>query len=440
FKNLDYVYLGSVEQLPFYFLLGSLCGISAVSFTKSVYWMEDALVKWIPAWWGRALFAGILLGAVGLLYPAHPPLYSDRPKDAAAAGFHLPAVFGVGYPVISHTLHLRWDEPEPGKPPDDRARAEQRASVNSTDAAHGTDAATGADADHFLLDRDQMRRELLWLLPLVFLKPMLTSLTLAGGGSGGIFAPSLFLGATLGGSFGLAVNLFVPGLSMHPGVYAIVGMGAVVAGTTHAPLSAILIVYEMTNEYQIILPIMIAAGLASVVAAFIDPESIYDKKLSRRGEIAARGHHLSRLEHIQVRDLMIEEFPLVSEDADLREIIETAAANPRLDALPVMDQNGRFAGVIGAEELHRVVDADIPAAALRAWDLVQSVPIHLTPDENLLEALRDFGERDMEILPVMETAEPDARLIGLLTRSEVMRRYRRELLTQHSSGSSSAVT
>jgi len=91
------------------------------------------------------------------------------------------------------------------------------------------------------------------------LKPLLTSLTLAGGGSGGIFAPSIFIGATLGASFGLVCNLWLPGFSADPGVYAIVGMGAVVAGTTHGLLGAILIVYELTNDYRIILPIMVTA-------------------------------------------------------------------------------------------------------------------------------------------------------------------------------------
>ena len=115
----------------------------------------------------------------------------------------------------------------------------------------------------------------------------------------------------MGASFGLICNLFVPEFSANPGAYAIVGMGAVVAGTTHGILSAVLIVYEMTNSYEIILPIMGAAGLASVVAYFIEPESIYTLKLSRRGESIARGHDMHRLEHIMVRDVMIRSFPTV---------------------------------------------------------------------------------------------------------------------------------
>ena len=105
----------------------------------------------------------------------------------------------------------------------------------------------------------------------------------------------------------------MPAYSASPGVYAIVGMGAVVAGTTQGVFSAILIVYEMTNDYHIILPIMVAAGLASIVAESIDPESIYLKKLSRRGEDIARGHDMHRVEHVMVRDVMIREFPSVKQ-------------------------------------------------------------------------------------------------------------------------------
>ena len=188
-----------------------------------------------------------------------------------------------------------------------------------------------------MVEGNQLWSELWWLLPLVFLKPLMTSITLAGGGSGGIFAPSLYLGATLGACIGLAANLLFPEYSNSPGVYAIVGMGAVVAGTTHGVLSAILIVYEMTGNYQVILPIMIAAGLASLVSRSIEPESIYYKKLSRRGGSIARGHDLHRLDHIMVRDVMIRQFPSLKHTDTVPEIVRVARENAHIEGLPVMD-------------------------------------------------------------------------------------------------------
>lgn len=249
-----------------------------------------------------------------------------------------------------------------------------------------------------VLSRDTLVAALCWLLPLAFLKPLMTSVSLGGGGSGGIFAPSLFLGATTGASFGLICNYLFPDVSANPTVYAIVGMGAVVAGTTHGVLSAILICYEMTDAPGIILPIMFAAGLASVIARVIDPESIYHKKLSRRGESIARGHEMHHLEHIMVRDVMLREFPRVNQHDDVTEIIRVARAHPTIESLPVMNSEGRFVGVIRPEDLHRVLDSDVSPQLVYADDITLKAPISVSPDENLLETLRDFGSRDIETL------------------------------------------
>jgi CIC family chloride channel protein len=255
-------------------------------------------------------------------------------------------------------------------------------------------------------------------------------LSLGGGGSGGIFAPSLFIGATTGACFGLLCNAFVPELSANPGAYAIVGMGAVVAGTTHGILSAVLIVYEMTDSYEIILPIMAAAGISSVISLFIEPESIYYLKLSRRGESIQRGHDMHRLEHIMVRDVMLRSFPVVRDTDSAAEIIRVARANSHIESLPVMNADNQLVGIISAEDLHRVIDTDMTPHLLRADDIAQQSPTSVSPNENLLEALRDFGTRDVEMLPVQKGDGAERQLVGILFRSEVMRRYRMELLRQ----------
>jgi CIC family chloride channel protein len=402
FQQIQYEYFGAWQQLPSHFALGLVCGLAAVWFTKMLYAVEGISTQLLPSWWARALVFGSIVGVVGTLYPHEPPATSPVVQaDLDQGGHSLPPVFGVGYEVVDHAVHLvEEDWPKAG----DR---------------------------HVRLSRDDLLSELWWLLPLALLKPVMTSLSLAGGGSGGIFAPSLFIGATLGASFGLAANLLFPELSAHPGVYAIVGMGAVVAGTTHGVLSAILIVYEMTDDYDIILPIMIAAGLASVVARLIDPESIYHKKLSRRGESIARGHEMHRLEHIMVRDVMLRQFPSVKQTDDVSEIIRIAQSNPTIESLPVMNQEGHLVGIIRPEDLHRVLDSDMPPHLVHADDIALKAPLSVSPDENLLEALRDFGTRDIETLPVEIGSGNSRRLIGLLLRADVMRRYREEMLSDY---------
>ena len=223
-------------------------------------------------------------------------------------------------------------------------------------------------------------------------------------------------------------NLIIPQYSANPGVYAIVGMGAVVAGTTQGLLSAILIVYEMTGEYTIILPIMATAGLSSVIARFIDPESIYTKKLTLRGESLARGLDMHQLEHIRVRDVMVRHFPSIQHTDNVTQIVRVARANPRIESFPVMGADGKLLGIIRPEDLHRVLDSDISPTLLNAADIALTSPLSVAPDANLLEAMRDFGSRDVETLPVETGRGESRRLVGLLLRSEVMSRYRQEML------------
>ncbi len=412
FPQLEFGFEGAWEQLPSYVLLGILCGLAAVGFTKLLYFVEDIGKKWLPQWWLRALVFGGLAGVIAVTFRAPPPTLSVAQQREMNELGHPPepALFGVGYDTVDHTLHLTLDS----KP------------IHQ----HSNDPETVHDKI-VRLDANAAWQELWWLLPLAFFKPLLTSLSLGGGGSGGIFAPSLFLGASTGAIIGLLCNMVVPQWSANPGAYAIVGMGAVVAGTTHGILSAVLIVYEMTDSYEIILPIMAAAGISSAIAQLIDPESIYLKKLSRRGERLARGHDMHRIEHIMVRDVMIRSFPTVRNTDSAAEVIRVARANSHIESLPVMDDHNELVGVIRAEDLHRVLDTDLPLHVLNAEDIAMMTPICVSPDANLLEALRDFGSRDVEMLPVQCEAGDRRRLVGIVMRSEVMRRYRMELLRQH---------
>lgn len=415
FQDLSY-HFSQEWVLPAFLALGLICGLLAVGFTKLVYVCEDLSHRLLPKWWIRASVCGGLVGLAGVLYPSPAPQISAEAEHRAEVkGQHpLPSLFGVGYEVVDHSLHLESDT-------DAKSKVQDTGEVDHADSTKRRKAVT--------LHRHHLVQQLWWLLPLALLKPLMTSVTLAGGGSGGIFAPSLFVGATAGASFGLVCNLLFPDADVgNPGVYAIVGMGAVVAGTTHGILSAVIIVYEMTSDYGIILPIMIAAGLASVVARMIDPDSIYEKKLTRRGELLARGHDAHRLEHIMVRDVMMREFPIVGQADNLTEIVRVARDNKHMESLPVMNGEGRLIGIIGSEDLHRAMDSDIAPHFVYADDIASPPPLSVSPDENLLEMLRDFGTRDIEMLPVEEGSGENRRLSGLLIRSEVMQIYRREML------------
>jgi len=410
FPHLHYMYQGSWVEMPSYILLGLICGFAAVAFTKFLYYVEDFGEKWLSKWWLRALVFGLIVGVAGGAYKIIPPAISPSAQhENEEPGKPLPPLFGVGYKVVDHALNLQ--------------------AQDSKDIGEGQSKKSADKIVH--LDTNSMIAELWWLLPLALLKPVVTCLTLGGGGSGGIFAPSLFLGATAGASFGILCNLFVPGMSANPGVYAIVGMGAVVAGTTHGVLSAILIVYELTNDYRIILPIMVAAGLSSIIAEFIDPDSIYEKKLTRRGESVTRGQELHHLENVMVSDVMSSKFPTVHDTDDLKEIVRVALDNSYVESLPVLDENDEMVGFISTEELDRVLTSDVAPHLVKADDLAMKSPISVSPDSNLLEALRDFGFGDVDSLPVEDRRGGKRVLVGLLSRIDVMHRYRKEVLRSY---------
>ncbi|MDC0935122.1 chloride channel protein [Pirellulales bacterium] len=421
FRELHYDFAGAWQQLPSYLVLGLLSGLAAVAFIRLVYRTEDLAERWFPRWWHRALVLGAAVGLAGVFYPRQPPTLSPgAQQEIAEHQAAVPPLMGVGYGVVENALHL------------DVVRPVDEWDQSLTDAAKqwiGKFTENG-DSRAVLVSGRERWMQLWWLLPLVVLKPVMTSLTLAGGGSGGVFAPSLYLGATLGACVGLLANIWFPEYSNAPGVYAIVGMGAVVAGATHGVLSAILIVYEMTSNYQVILPIMVAVGVASLVSRRLEPESIYYKKLSRRGEIIARGHDLHRLDHIMVRDVMIRDFPTVKHSDTVQEIVRVARANPDIESLPVMN-DGKLIGIIRPSDLHRVLDSDVSPQLVNAEDIALRSPVSVSPAENLIEALRDFGARDVETLPVEVGTGPNRRVVGLLLRSDVMRRYRQEILDRH---------
>lgn len=418
FLQLNYDFAGAWHQIPSYLVLGLLAGLAAAGFIRMLYAIEDLTERKLPKWWMRALLLGSVVGLAGVFYPVLPPVLSDSTKQQLAEAHQpIPPLMGVGYGVVDHALHLSTQQDGPTSLVDTTRK------LLDNIADHQLDRAVNVEGH-------QLWEELWWLLPLVFLKPLMTSITLAGGGSGGVFAPSLYLGATLGASFGLLSNIWLPQFSNAPGVYAIVGMGAVVAGTTHGVLSAVLIVYEMTGNYEVILPIMAAAGVASLISRSIEPESIYYKKISRRGGSIARGHDLHRLDHIMVRDVMIRSFPSLKHTDNVHEIVRVARENPDIESLPVMNE-GRLIGIIRPSDLHRVLDSDISPHLVNAEDIALRSPISVSPAENLIEALRDFGTQDVETLPVEVGVGPNRRLIGLLQRSDVMRRYRQEILAKH---------
>jgi CIC family chloride channel protein len=269
----------------------------------------------------------------------------------------------------------------------------------------------------------------LLLLVLILVKILATSITLGSGGSGGVFAPSLFIGAMTGGFFGWCAGHFLPGLTAGPGAYALVGMGALVAGTTQAPITAILIIFEMTNDYKIILPLMSSCLISTIVTSVIQHNgSIYTLKLLRRGIDIRGGMEQNILRTLKVRDLMNTKTAKVPETATFPEIL---AAFKEQDAsyLHVINANQELAGIISFRDIRKLLDRKEASEKLTAGDIDTAETSIVIPSDNIQAALHIMSVRNISQLPVVD---PDNRkkLIGILRQKDIIAAYDKALLRQ----------
>jgi CIC family chloride channel protein len=260
-------------------------------------------------------------------------------------------------------------------------------------------------------------------LSLLLLKIVATSLTLGSGGSGGVFAPSLFMGAMLGTAFELAIRLVFPSLVAPPGAYALVGMAAVFAASAHAPISAIIILFELTGDYRIILPLMLTVVVATLLAQkFLRGESIYTLKLSRRGVHIQSGQDVDVLKGVTVDEVMSREVDSVSCDTTITELSEILAQT-RHHGMAVLDDHGKLWGLVTITDLDRSIDqhlsGDTPVTEI-GTDASRLLVAY--PDESMGEALSRMGIRGVGRLPVVSRESSD-HLLGLIRRSDIIRAY-----------------
>ncbi|GAW91814.1 chloride channel protein [Calderihabitans maritimus] len=267
------------------------------------------------------------------------------------------------------------------------------------------------------------RLSLLLLVLLVFIKLLAVTLTLGSGGSGGVFAPSLFMGAMLGGALGTIVHGLFPGFTAVSGAYALVGMGAVFAGAAQAPITSIIMIFEMTNDYRIILPLMIACVISYVIASQLHPESIYTLKLLRRGIKFRHGRARTVLETITVGEVMHREVETVPANITVSELADLMRKS-RHTGFPVLDGN-QLVGMVTVFDIRRAMDKGIndePVSKIMSTNLIVTYP-----EENLGEALKKFAVRGVGRLPVVKQDDPE-HLVGIITRSDIIRAYNKGLL------------
>lgn len=244
-----------------------------------------------------------------------------------------------------------------------------------------------------------------------------TSLTIGIGGSGGVFAPSLFMGAMLGTAYGDLMHRVLPAITGPAGAYGLVGMGAVFAAAARAPLTAVIIIFELTGEYQIILPLMFAIALSTAIGKLLSVDTIYTLKLRRRGIDIMRGRAANLMELLTVRDAMQSVPEPLAQHVTLDEVVAKLTEDDR-DAYPVVDDAGRYRGTVTARQVEQAMREN--ALDTVVGDLAQETPT-LRDSESLERALGALTRSDVSGLPVV--AADGSVVIGWLTHRDVLRSY-----------------
>jgi len=328
---------------------------------------------------------GVLAGLVALLFVRTLYWFEDTFDDwrfpeyikpgvgglfIGAIGFYLPQVFGVGYEAMEDAL---------------------------------------------------LGKTLLGTMALlVLVKILATSLTIGSGGSGGVFAPSLFIGAMVGGVFGTVAHQVLPSITAASGAYALVGMAAVFAGAAHAPITAVIILFEMTNDYRIILPLMLATVVSVLLTQRLRRDSIYTLKLARRGVRLEQGRDVDVMQGVLVAEAMTTNVDTVDADLSLADL-DFAFHETHHHGFPVLNTDGELFGLITVQDLERAKERG-PIDGLCVRDIATQSLLVAYPDEPVWAALKRLGTRDVGRLPVVDRQNPK-RLLGAIRRHDIVRAY-----------------
>ena len=280
------------------------------------------------------------------------------------------------------------------------------------------------------------------MLLLVFVKILATSITLGAGGAGGVFAPSLFIGAVLGGTFGCVADYLLPWEIASSGAYAAVGIGAFLGAVTHAPLTAIFLLFEMTGNYLIIVPIMLTSVIDKVVSKKLKHESIDTVDFSRDGIDIHDGRETAIMKSIKVGKAMTEDIGFISESANVNHLLKIFSMAGESFYFPVLADAGanagQMVGIISLQDVKTILHDEQLRASASVGNICAREVVTLTPDDDLYDAMTLFTIKGIEEIPVIEN-ENARWVVGMLKRSEAVAEYNREVLKRGISKTTTAI-
>jgi CIC family chloride channel protein len=374
--------------LPNFILLGMVCGVVGVSLTRLMNLSERGFSRLRIAKEFRPAIGGALLGVMGVVYVMSFGWWMlGRAKPIEFGAYPLPAFFSDGYGVIRQLV------------------------------------STGGPAGSTLYEQYDARMLMILLGALCVFKIAGTCATLGSGGSGGIIAPSLFLGASAGGLVGLFLRQ--AGAKVEPSVYALVGMGAVLAAVVHAPLASVLILLDLTGDHKLILPGMLATVVATGIARNIFRDSIYSVTLRERGVKLGTAADLSILRRLTVESVELEPATVVAAGDSLQRIFDLAEAVGAKNFV-VLDEKGMYVGMVTSEDVRAALLGREAAPLLLVRDLMRVEVAPVATGDDLAAVLDLFGRYDVDHLPV-SVSRSSGKIVGMISRAKLLRRYQRGL-------------
>lgn len=370
-------YQFELPEAPAYFGLGLACGLAGLALAGSLRVSNKAWQRTpLPAWF-RPAVGGLLLGVMGLIFLRYLP---GTTAFEDVTGYEQPVFMGNGYPVIEALLNPN----------------------NYTGTA---------------------KLSVVLLLAIVVFKIVGTALTLGSGGSGGVIAPSLFVGAALGGLFATGLDLMgiFPGAT--PATYALAGMAGVLAATLHCPLTAFLLVFEITQDYKVILPVMLVAIVSTTCAQFLHNDSIYSDLLRRKGIRFGQLADMTLLRRMTVADVPISQAVTLHQNDPAQRIIDLATQYAVNDFV-VCDEAGRCEGMVVGDDVRTTLVQREAVPLMIVSELMRTDLPTVRPGDTLDLVLDMFAKHEVSSLPIVDAQE---HVTGMITRSRLLREYQHQL-------------
>ncbi|MFW9848641.1 MAG: chloride channel protein [Candidatus Thorarchaeota archaeon] len=360
--------LNNPLELIFYLIMGVLFGLISVGWIRGFYSIEDLFERIRVSPYLLPAIGGLVTGLLAYVTFFSESTFGYNGVFGSSEPYY-PAIMGVGYSFIDATL----------------------LSLTVLPA----------------------------LLVFGIFKFLATSSTLGSGGSGGVFAPTLFTGAAFGGAFGLACSLIFPTIVTFPMAFALVGMAALFAGIGRAPITCIVILMEMTSSYSMILPLMLATSASYLVSSIIEEDSIYTMKPSRKGINVKQASHIGVLKIIPLEEIMTTH-PTVLKTTMTQEEVLHIVDQTHHTKFPVVDAEDNIVGTLITEDLFHDLDPEGPQPVVGV--LMDRDFLHLSPGCAMDSVLHAMIEKDQGHAVVVDPMNPK-KMIGFVTKADVLKAY-----------------